>query len=106
MNRTVQTIVAGIFIGGATLTGFAQGTSTPRINHELRHQQHRINEGIEHGQLSPGEAARLEHREARVRTELRADRASGTVTPAERRQLRHQLHRDSNAIYRDRHNRR
>ncbi len=106
MNRTLQTIAAGIFIGGATLTGFAQGTYTPRINHELRNQRHRINEGIEKDQLSPHEAAQLERREARVRTELRTDKASGNVTPVERRQLRRQLNRDSNAIYRDRHNQR
>src|SRR5512142_3508690 len=49
-------------------------------------QQARIAEGVQSGQLTPGETARLERKEGRIHREVRRDRAEngGTLTPAER----------------------
>ena len=47
-------------------------------------QQARIGEGVESGQLTPGETERLESKEGRIRGEIRRDRAAngGQLTPA------------------------
>ncbi len=67
--------------------------------------QARIGEGVESGQLTPRETARLERKEARVRSEIRRDRAAngGTLTPAEKARINRQENRLSRQIYRQKH---
>lgn len=69
-------------------------------------QQDRIAEGIKSGQLTAGEAAHLEKREAAINKEIKTDRAAngGKLTPAERHQVNRQENRTSAAIYRKKHN--
>ena len=69
-------------------------------------QQDRIAQGVKSGQLTAGETARLEGREAGINREVRNDRATngGKLTPQERRQVNRQQNRTSRAIYRDKHN--
>jgi len=68
-------------------------------------QQARIAEGVESGQLTPRETARLERKEARIRREIRRDRAEngGTLTPAEKASVNRQENRVSRQIYRQKH---
>src|SRR6266849_1501455 len=70
-----------------------------------RRQQERIAEGVESGQLTPRETARLERKEARIHREIQRDRAAngGTLTPAERRRINRQQNRVSRQIYREKH---
>jgi hypothetical protein len=69
-------------------------------------QQDRIANGIKTGELTPAEVARLEKREARLREQIKDDRAAdgGKLTPAERVQINRELDRLSTAIYRAKHN--
>ena len=69
-------------------------------------QQGRIAEGVESGQLTPGETARIEHQEARIQNEIKTDRAAngGVLTPAERRSINRQQNRESRRIYAAKHN--
>jgi len=78
----------------------------PTINQRLENQQDRIAQGINSGQLTAGEAANLETKEAAINNEVRADRQAngGKLTQAERTQVNHQLNRTSKQIYRDKHN--
>ncbi len=75
------------------------------IGARQRAQQKRIGEGIESGQLTAGEAARLERREAGINREVSGMRqANGSqLTPAERKLVNHQQNRTSRAIYRQKH---
>jgi hypothetical protein len=68
-------------------------------------QQDRIAQGIKSGQLTPGEAAKLENHEAKLNKEIGADRAAngGTLTQSERQQIAHQQNRMSNNIYHQKH---
>jgi hypothetical protein len=76
------------------------------INQRRENQQDRIAQGINSGQLTAGEAAKLETKESAINNEVRADRQAngGKLTQAERAQVNRQLNRTSNQIYRDKHN--
>lgn len=76
------------------------------VGQRERNQQERIAQGVRSGQLTAGETAHLEGREAGINQEVRKDRAAngGKLTAAERRQVNHQENRTSRAIYRDKHN--
>ena len=69
-------------------------------------QQDRIAQGVKSGQLTAGETANLENKEAAINGETRADRAAngGKLTPAERARVNRQQNHLSNQIYNDKHN--
>src|SRR5690349_6585328 len=76
------------------------------IQKRKENQQDRIAQGVKSGELTAGETANLERKEARVNREIRRDRAKngGTLTPKERRRINRQQNRLSRQIYRDKHN--
>jgi hypothetical protein len=69
-------------------------------------QQDRIAQGVQSGQLTPGETARLERKEARIDNRIDRMRAEngGYLTPAERRSVNRQQNRVSRQIYAAKHN--
>jgi hypothetical protein len=69
-------------------------------------QRDRIAQGIQSGQLTAGETARLENREVHTNQTARAMRAAngGKLTAADKQALNRQYNHTSNAIYRDKHN--
>ncbi len=79
---------------------------TTEVGQRQRNQQERIAQGIKSGQLTAGETAHLEGREAAVNHEIHNDRAAngGTLTAQERGQVNRQQNRNSGAIYRKKHN--
>ncbi len=76
------------------------------INQRRENQQDRIAQGVNSGQLTAGETANLENKEAAINHEVRADRQAngGKLTPKERAQVNRQLNHTSRQIYRDKHN--
>lgn len=76
------------------------------VDQREANQQARIAQGVKSGQLTPGETAHLERREAHISNEIARDRAAngGHLTASERAQVNRQQDRTSNAIYRDKHN--
>jgi hypothetical protein len=78
-------------------------TATPRIDQRQVNQQKRIDQGVASGQLTPKETARLEKREGKIAADEAAAKADGKVTKAERRKLRHEENRASQAIKRQKH---
>lgn len=64
-----------------------------------------IAQGVQSGELTPRETARLERKEARVQREIRRDRAAhgGHLTPAEKARINRQQNRLSREIYREKH---
>ena len=76
------------------------------VDQREANQQARIAQGVRSGQLTEGETAHLENREAHISREIARDRAAngGHLTAAERAKVNRQQDRTSGAIYRDKHN--
>jgi predicted transglutaminase-like cysteine proteinase len=84
-----------------------KGAQAPtEVGRREENQQDRIAQGVQSGQLTAGEASKLEKRDARINNEIKTDRAAngGALTPAERAQVNRQQNRVSRHIYRDKHN--
>jgi hypothetical protein len=94
--------VAAVF--GAALTIVNVDAQT--INQRRENQQDRIAQGVKSGQLTAGETANLESKEAAVNHEVHNDRAmnNGHLTAGEKAQVNRQQSHLSRQIYRDKHN--
>ena len=91
---------AALIALGAPLT-FAQN-----IQHRKVRQQDRIGHGVNSGQLTPGETARLERQQKSINHEEHHMRKqdNGHLTAADRRQLNRRQNRASKNIYVKKHN--
>ena len=76
------------------------------VGQRKENQQDRIAQGVKSGQLTAGETANLETKEAAINGETRADRAAngGKLTAAEKAQVNRQQNQLSKQIYQDKHN--
>jgi len=93
----------------STPTSGAPATGTPKpgeVAQRKDNQQDRIANGVKSGQLTAGETANLETKEAAINGETRADRAAngGKLTAAEKQQVNKQQNHLSKQIYNDKHN--
>jgi hypothetical protein len=82
------------------------GLNAQEIKQRKENQQDRIAQGVKSGQLTAGETAKLETKEARLNHEIRADRKAngGNLTNKEKKQINRQQNKLSRQIYRDKHN--
>jgi hypothetical protein len=78
----------------------------PSVAQRKENQQDRIANGVKSGQLTAGETANLETKEAAINGETKADRAAngGKLTSAEKAQVNQQQNQLSKQIYNDKHN--
>jgi hypothetical protein len=78
----------------------------PTIAQRKENQQDRIAQGVKSGQLTAGETANLETKEAAINGETKADRAAngGKLTATEKKQINGQQNQMSKQIYKDKHN--
>ena len=67
-------------------------------------QQDRIENGLKSGQLSTGEAAKLEKGEAKIDNLEAKDMKNGPMTAQEKAQIQKDQNKESKAIYADKHN--
>ncbi len=97
-----------LIVGSLTALVLVGSASSQESEHKKRsvNQQERIAQGVKSGQMTSGEAARVEGREAGIKREVRADRATngGPLTPTEKAAVNRQQGRVSNQIYDDKHN--
>ena len=86
--------------------GSTDAKKTPEVAQRKENQQDRIAQGVKSGQLTAGETANLETKEAAINQETRADRAAngGQLTAAEKAQANRQQNQLSKQIYADKHN--
>src|ERR1700704_1761598 len=98
MKRTSISVLAAVL-------GISLAAGAAEVDRRERRQQERIAQGVESGQLTPRETARLERKEARIHREIQRDRAAngGALTPAERRRIHRQQNRTSRQIEREKH---
>src|SRR5262245_29243666 len=74
------------------------------INERQQNQRDRIRQGVQSGELTGVEAARLRRQEAQIKlNEARARQSGGEFTPQERARIQRQLNRESRRIYRQKH---
>ncbi len=92
-----KAILVGI-VAAASLCAALPARAEGRIHRRQENQQHRIAQGVASGQLTAGETARLERREAGLNREVH-----GSLTPAQRALVEHQQNRLSRQIYRQKH---
>jgi hypothetical protein len=80
--------------------------SKPTIAQRKENQQDRIANGVQSGQLTAGETANLEKKEAAINKETATDRAAngGKLTAAEKKQINGQQNQVSKQVYKDKHN--
>jgi hypothetical protein len=78
----------------------------PSVAQRKENQQDRIANGVKSGQLTAGETANLETKEAAINGETKADRAAngGKLTAAEKAKINGQQNNLSKQIYKDKHN--
>ena len=105
----IQTLITAMILA-ASGAAFAQTSpadpaATPGVDKRMANQQKRIDQGVASGQLNAREAARLQKREAKLAADTAAAKSDGVVTAAERRKLQREAHRDSKAIYKQKHDR-
>jgi len=100
MKRFLILLLAAGLFGSVT---FAQ-TATPKVTKRQVHQQQRIKQGVKSGELTKGEAARLEAREGKIAVDKAKAKSDGVVTPGERAKLNREQNRASKNIYRKKHN--
>src|SRR5215831_14128962 len=82
-----------------------QGHGTGEIAQRKENQQDRIGQGIQSGQLTAGEAARLEGKESALNQETRDMRAldGGKLTPQDKATVNQQQNKLSKQIYNQKH---
>lgn len=121
MQRNVI-LAAAIAIGLGFATGSiaqtAPATSTPTVNpggpmqrpHTAASetgrdvdQQQRIEQGLQSGQLSSGEARKLEAGEAHIDKTEQRDLRNGSLSASERPQIQREQNRESKSIYNQKH---
>jgi hypothetical protein len=91
---------AGVFSQTQTTTP----TQTPVVDQREKNQEKRIDQGIKSGEVTKGEAARLEAQQGRIKVDEAKAKADGVVTPKERAKLTREQNRANRNIYRKKHN--
>lgn len=81
----------------------AAGNRDPGVNQRQHHQQHRIQQGVQSGELTRGETRRVQAEQRHIRHEERTYKADGHLTRAERADLRRDQNHASRDIYRQKH---
>ena len=89
-----------------TTNGAKTNYGTGVVGSRQENQQDRIAQGVKSGQLTAGEAAQLEKKQAQENQQISAERKAngGKLTQAERQQVRQQQNQASKQIYKDKHN--
>ena len=96
-------LIAAAVIAAFALPALAQTTSTPRIDQRQFNQEKRIDQGEKSGQLTKKEAAKLEKGQAHVQKMEDKAVSDGKVTAKERHKIEHAQDKQSQRIYRQKH---
>jgi hypothetical protein len=96
-TRLIPVILAGVF----AVPAFAQGTAT-EVQRDVRQQQ-RVEAGLQSGQLTTREAARLEHEEANIDHAQAKALKDGSLSDAEKKRISSMQNRASRDIAAQKH---
>jgi hypothetical protein len=96
--------IAGLLLAAAALPVAAQTPSTPRVDARQANQETRIQQGVNSGELTGKEAAKLEKGQAKVQKMENKAVSDGTVTPKESAKLEKAQDKQSKKIAKKKHN--
>ena len=97
------TFLAATIILGAF---FSTASAQQNIKQKGRHERHRIAQGVRSGELTKAETANLAKGQKEIHQEVKAAKADGVVTRAERKDIKQDQRQQSRKIYRKKHNNR
>jgi len=97
MKKLITIIVAGAFASGVPALA-------KTIKKKEANEEHRIERGVEKGQITPKEEQRLENQQKTIEQEREDAAADGKITKRERRDIKHDQKRLSQDIKHKRHN--
>jgi hypothetical protein len=106
-KRNKNFIMAGLTLGGLLLIAPSAGAQTyshPPVDQREDYQQQRIQQGIDSGSLTSGEARYLEREQNRIQAAEDRMRADGRLSPWERQRLNQMQNQASRDINRLEHN--
>lgn len=89
--------------GGVQPAG-GPGTRDPGVKQREHNQEQRIQQGVQSGQLTKGEAQNLQSEEKAIHQEEKQYKSDGVLTKDERKDLHQDLNQASKDIYQDKHN--
>lgn len=98
----MKTATLAALLAAVALPVAAQ-SSTPGVGERQANQEARIQQGVQSGQLTPKEAAKLERGQAKVQAAEDKAKADGKVTPKERAKLAKKQSKESRKIYKEKH---
>ncbi len=87
----------------STRDGFGHANE---VNTHQGNQQARVNNGVNSGQMTPGETRNIQNRDASIRNQAASDRAAngGNLTNTQKAQINQRQNNVSRSIYNDNHN--
>jgi hypothetical protein len=97
MSKQIFLALAALAMTGSVLAG------TPNLDRREHHQRDRIHQGVDSGELTRPEARRLRVGQARLHLNEARAKSDGVVTARERARLHAQADRQSQRIYRQKH---
>ncbi|MBF0126383.1 MAG: hypothetical protein HQM02_04145 [Magnetococcales bacterium] len=101
MKILVAALTFSLLAGGLALA--EPPRKGPGVDRRQQHQERRIRQGVESGQLTTREAERLEAGQERIEKREERMKSDGVLTPAERRKLRQAQDQASRGIQRQKH---
>jgi hypothetical protein len=104
--RSAIPVTLGLALLLAAGAAHAQ-VSPSQVDQRFQNQDNRINQGLQSGKLTPGQASSLQAGDARKEAELQRmenrDGNTGTITKAQNARLNRQLNGESARIYNEKH---
>ena len=100
MKRSIFLYVTVLALVVAASAFSQTQTQTPVVDQREKNQEKRIDQGIKSGEVTKGEAARLEAQQGRIKVDEAKAKADGVVTGKERAKLHREQERASKNIYR------
>ena len=99
MKRLMLAVLCGL---GSTL---AMADNTPAVDQRQENQEDRIEQGVESGEITKREEARLDAQQERIENREERAKADGEVTTRERARLQRSENRASRNIAKQKHDR-
>ncbi len=103
-KMVITTSVALIVFVLSAIAAHAGNTKDPGIRARIEEQQKRLDQGRASGQLTRREADIVQDNLNRIRESEARMKADGKLTPKERKRLENMLDRNSQMIYKEKHN--
>jgi uncharacterized membrane protein YebE (DUF533 family) len=101
----MKTTFAAALAAAALLAAASTSSADTRAHHRQIRQQHRIEQGMRSGRLTPRETMRLERGHLAIRRAILRARADGVVTARERARIARMQNMESRRIWRQKHDR-